>query len=294
LKLAPGCASATGISAFRHAAELRVIINNDQSVIFFISLDLSAKLVRLRTRGQDTNTHFLNWVFIPNTAFGTSADLYILQTNMKIRVSIADDHPLVINGLIQILQCCDDIEIISTFADGRELLAGLKELQPDILLLDIQMPYQRGDEAAPQILELYKNIRIIALTNQDNTSFLKTMMRHGVAGYILKTSDADTIVDTIRHVYSGGVFVDPNLKEKLVQEALHAKRSHPAVPRLTRREQEVLELIASNFTSQEIADQLFLSKRTIDNHRLSLLLKLDVKNSASMIRKAMQLGLISQ
>jgi DNA-binding NarL/FixJ family response regulator len=120
------------------------------------------------------------------------------------------------------------------------------------------------------------------------------MMRHGVAGYILKTSDADTIVDAIRMVYSGQTFVDPLLKERLVEETLQAKKSGTRTPQLTRHEKDVLELIATDCTSQEIADKLFLSKRTIDNHRLSLLLKLDVKNSAALVRKAIHLGLIGQ
>lgn len=213
---------------------------------------------------------------------------------MKIRVSIADDHPLVINGLIQVLQCCDEIKVIATYANGLELLDGIAAAVPNVLLLDIQMPYKTGDEVAPLVLSQFPAVKIIALTNQDNTSYLKTMMRHGVAGYILKTTDADTIVDAIRMVAQGETFVDPLLKERLVEETLQAKRGGTRIPQLTRRELEVLELIASNYTSQEIADRLFLSKRTIDNHRLSLLLKLNVKNSAAMVRKAMQLGLISQ
>jgi DNA-binding NarL/FixJ family response regulator len=213
---------------------------------------------------------------------------------MKIKVSIADDHPLVINGLRQILECCDDIEIISTFSNGQELLDGLATLHADVLLLDIQMPYRTGDEVAPIVLEECKNIKIIALTNQDNTYYVKTMMRHGVSGYLLKTSDADTIVEAIRNVNAGEQYIDPLLKEKVVQETLQTKRGNPRMPQLTKREKEILELIASNFSSQEIADQLYLSKRTIDNHRLSLLLKLDVKNSATLIKKAMQLGLINQ
>jgi DNA-binding NarL/FixJ family response regulator len=213
---------------------------------------------------------------------------------MKIRVSIADDHPLVINGLTQILECCDDIQLIATYSNGQELLEGLELLQPDVLLLDLHMPYMSGEEVTPIIAEQYKSVRIIALTNQDNTYYVKTMMRHGVSGYVLKTSDADTIVDAIRMVDSGEVYIEPSLKEKVVQETLQAKQGRISMPQLTRREKEVLDLIASNFTSQEIADQLFLSKRTIDNHRLSLLLKLDVKNSAALIKKAMQLGLLGQ
>ncbi len=212
----------------------------------------------------------------------------------KIRVSIADDHPLIINGLIQVFQNCEDIEVIASYSDGRELLNGLPALQPDVLLLDLQMPNGPGEEVAPIIKEAYPDIKIIALTNQDNTYYVKTMMRLGASGYVLKTSGADIISEAIRSVYSGEIFIDPLLKEKLVQETLHTKKIQSATPQLTRREKEVLELIASNFTSQEIADKLFLSKRTIDIHRQNLLLKLEVKNSAALTKKAMQLGLINQ
>lgn len=213
---------------------------------------------------------------------------------MKIRVSIADDHPLIINGLIQIFQHSADLEVLATYPDGLALLKGLLSTLPDILLLDLQMPQASGEEVATQIAELYPGLKIIALTNQDNTYYLKTMMRLGVSGYVLKTSGADIILEAIRLVYNGETFIDPLLKEKLVQETLHAKKMPSAVSLLTRREKEVLELIASNFTSQEIADKLFLSKRTIDIHRQNLLLKLEVKNAAALTKKAMQLGLLNQ
>jgi DNA-binding NarL/FixJ family response regulator len=216
--------------------------------------------------------------------------LYV-KASMKIKISIADDHPLIINGLKQILQNCVDMEILSTYTSGQQLLNGLHALQPDILLLDLQMPNGSGEEIAPLITRQYR-LKIIVLTNQDSTYYLKTMMNYGVAGYILKTSVADTIIDAIRQVYQGHVYIDRLLKEKLVQESLQSQEQSD-LPQLTRREKEVLELIASNYSSQEIADKLYLSKRTIDNHRLSLLLKLRVKNSATLVKKAMQLGLIS-
>jgi DNA-binding NarL/FixJ family response regulator len=216
------------------------------------------------------------------------------KEKMKTRVSIADDHPLIINGLKQILMGCEDIDVVSTYANGQELLDGLTVLQPDVLLLDIQMPYATGDEVAPKISRQYDDIKIIALTNQDNTFFVKTMLKHGVMGYVLKSSGADTIVEAIRTVMNGAEYIDPLLKEKVLQETLRSKKSKSLMPQLTRREKEVLDLIASNCSSQEIADQLYVSKRTIDNHRLSLLLKFGVKNSATLIRKAIELGLINQ
>lgn len=211
---------------------------------------------------------------------------------MKIRVSIADDHPLIINGLMQIIKSSIDIEVLSTYPNGQELLIGLRSNQPEVLLLDLHMPNGTGEEVAPIITSQYKDIKVIALTNQDNTYYVKTMLNYGAAGYVLKTSGADTILTAIRSVMRQQTFIDPALKEKLVHETLQSKEE-VIIPQLTRREKEILDLIASNFSSQEIADQLFLSKRTIDNHRINLLMKLDVKNSATLVKKAMQLGLIN-
>src|SRR5687768_17378276 len=156
----------------------------------------------------------------------------------KIRVAIADDHPLIINGLLQIFQSCEDIEVIATYADGRELLKGLAALQPDVLLLDLQMPHGTGEEVAPVISATYPAIKMIALTNQDNTYYVKTMLKLGATGYVLKTSGADSIIDAIRQVNAGEIFIDPLLKEKLVQETLHTKKMQASVPQLTRREKE--------------------------------------------------------
>ncbi len=211
-----------------------------------------------------------------------------------IRITIADDHPLVVSGLEKVLSTVKDFKVISTFQNGAELLEGLKTERPDVLLLDLQMPVLSGQEVAPQILELHKEIKIIALTSQESTFFVRKLMKAGVSGYILKTSSADQIVTAIREVIAGNNYVEAALKEKLLQETLSSKKDAPKNLQLTRREQEILQLISSNYTSQEIADKLFVSKRTIDNHRLSLLLKFGVKNSAALIKDAIRLGFITQ
>jgi DNA-binding NarL/FixJ family response regulator len=211
---------------------------------------------------------------------------------MKIRIAIADDHPLVISGLEHILQNKQDLEIIGTYTNGSDLMEGIINNEPDVLLLDIQMPGLTGEQLAPLIAKQHSKIRILALTNQDNVYFIKTMIRHGVLGYLLKTTREDTLIEAIHTVYKGEQFLEPSLKEKVLQDALQNRRQQTAGTLLTRREKEIIQLIASNYSSQEIADQLYLSKRTIDNHRLNLLLKLGVKNSAALIKKAIQLGLI--
>jgi len=210
---------------------------------------------------------------------------------MKIKVAIADDHPLVINGLRHILGNCADMEITGTYNDGAELLAGMVQQQPDVLLLDIQMPGKTGDELAAIISVQYPQVQMVALTNLDNIYYIKNMLRTGVNGYVLKTTREETLLAAIRSVHSGTRFLEPVLMEKLIADALEADNG-PVVPVLSRREKEVLACIATDLSSQQIADKLFISKRTVDNHRTSLLMKLEVKNTAALVKKAMQLGLI--
>ena len=211
---------------------------------------------------------------------------------MKIRITIADDHPLVINGLRHILGNCDDIEVLSSYTNGEDLLEGLAEQQPDVLLLDIQMPGKTGDEVAEIVNEKYPNVKMLALTNLDNVYYIKNMLRVGVDGYVLKTTREEILLDAIRTVFNGKQFLEPVLMEKLIADDMQATQQREATPVLSRREKEILQYIAADLNSQQIADKLFISKRTVDNHRLSLLLKFHVKNVASLVKKAIQMGMI--
>jgi len=211
---------------------------------------------------------------------------------MKIRIAIADDHPLVINGLHHILGNCSDMEIVGSYTDGKELLKGIASSRPDVLLLDIQMPGQTGDELAGIIAEQYPDVKMLALTNLDNVYYVRTMLRNGVKGYILKTSREEILLDAIRTIYRNGQYLESSLKDKIIQDTFQSKKQRSANPVLSRREKEVLQLIGANLTSQQIADKLFLSKRTVDNHRLNIMMKLGVKNVAALVKAAIQLGLV--
>ena len=215
-----------------------------------------------------------------------------MKTKLKIKIAIADDHPLVINGLHHILENNPDMEISGSYVSGKELLQGMDKLQPDILLLDIHMPGQTGDELAEIISVKYPHVKMLALTNEDNVYYIKNMLRKGVLGYILKTTREEILLEAIRTVYRGEQYLEPVLKEKVIQDALQTKKQLSADPLLSRREKEILQCIATDLTSQQIADKLFISKRTVDNHRLSLLLKLGVKNAAALVKKGIQMGII--
>lgn len=205
---------------------------------------------------------------------------------------IADDHQMVIRGLCDMLYNVPHVEVIGSYTNGKDLLAALKGNVPDVLILDIQMPEISGDEVAPIIEEQYPSTRILVLTNSDQTFHTHNMIQKGALGYLLKNTDPDTLIEAIETVNANQQFIDPYMKQKLLDEVLSNRKVAGEIPSLSRREQEILQLIALEYTSQEIADKLFLSQRTVNNYRLNLLYKLDVKNTAGLVRKALSLGLI--
>ncbi len=214
---------------------------------------------------------------------------------MPIKVAITDDHPLAIGGIENMLREYGNIHIAGTYTSGSALLKGINEQQPDVLLLDILMPDQSGQELAEIISKTYPGIRILALTSLDAPYYVRGMMRRGCSGYLLKNTDQETLIKAIEEVYQGKEFIEPSLKEQIMHNTLKGKRSHPAppIPVLTQREKEILQLIVEEFTSQEIADKLFLSLRTVEGHRLNLLQKLDAKNTVGLVKTALQTGLVS-
>ncbi len=211
---------------------------------------------------------------------------------MNIRIAIIDDHPLVITGLRQVLCNNPIMEVCGTYSNGRDLMAGIKVVLPDVILLDIQLQQEMGDDLVPGILALYPEMKILVLTNFNNIFYIKNMLKKGAHGYILKTANEHVLIEAIQTVYAGNLYLEPKLLDKLATDKLELKKSFAMDPVITRIEKEVLQLIAADFTSQQISEKLFLSKRTIDNYRLSLLMKLGVKNPAGLIKKAIQMGII--
>ena len=209
----------------------------------------------------------------------------------KINISIVDDHPLIQKGLHNMFQYLDNINLMASYRDGASLLEGLKKQQPDILLLDIHLPDHSGETLAGIITKHYPSIGIIALTNLDNVYYIRSMFKAGVLGYVLKTAPEEVILEAIEKVNKGEQFLEARLRELVLQSSLSDNNQRKPHLLLTKREQEVLQMIASNLTIKEIAETLFLSKRTIDHHRNNLLLKMDVKNTAALIAKAIKLGL---
>lgn len=212
---------------------------------------------------------------------------------MSIKIVITDDHPLAIAGLQNMLYNVPDIEVTAAYNTGAALLEGLSCQQPDILLLDVLLPDKKGTELATFISHTYPLVKIIALTSLDAPIHVRSMMREGCKGYVLKNTDKASLIYAIDQVYHGHEYIEPALKEKLLYNVIHYRKlAIGKSPNLTHREKEILKLIVAEYTSQQIADQLFLSLRTVETHRFNLQKKLAVNNTIGLVKAAIQMGLI--
>lgn len=209
----------------------------------------------------------------------------------KISVAIADDHPMIIDGLQNILAKHTDMVLQAYYRNGAELLTGLDQQQPDVLLLDIQMPNITGDELTPLILKKHPQVKILILTNFDSALYANNMFKRGAHGYILKTSENDRLVEAIHTVYQGNLFLEAPMREKIERMAQRERNAAFSKSTLTPRELEILQLLVNGFTAPQVAEQCFLSLRTVANYRTSIMLKLDVNNTAMLVKKALLLGL---
>lgn len=211
---------------------------------------------------------------------------------MKITVTITDDHPVVLNGIQKILAEYKHIEILDACTSGAALLLRLKERQPDVLLLDIQMKGMQGDEVAQEVSKLYPHIAILVLSNLDQAFHIRNMFLNGAKGYLLKTAGPFQLINAIETIHKGRQFIDEDLKDLMLHDMMETRANTNGIPALTKRETEILHLIANEMTSPEIAKKLFISLSAVENHRLNLLFKLNVKNAVGLIKKAIHLGLI--
>ncbi len=217
------------------------------------------------------------------------------MSQTTIYISITDDHPMVISGLQYILSGTPHIKVQSVHTSGKALLASLPKELPDVLLLDVMLSDCTAEDIVPVISKTYPSVRILAVTSVDNTSRVKHLTKAGCLGYILKTADTAALVEAIETVYKGLPFISPELKEQLFNEMLYHKKQLPVQgDLLTRRELEILKLIARGRQSKEIAAGLHISLNTVETHRRNLFLKLDAKNAISLVTKATALGLLDK
>lgn len=208
-----------------------------------------------------------------------------------IKIGIVDDHALILNGLDRMLNDQEVCRVIFMAGSGAALWEQLSLTVPDILLLDIELPDANGTDLCKEVVKRYPSVKVIALTNHDETMWVRKMMRGGASGYLLKGTDKDNLIAAIIAVSEGKQFLDSQVEKAILQQTISGKKSSFQV-KLTKRETEILALIANEHSNQEIADKLFLSVRTVETHRNSINQKLDIKNTAGLVKEAMLRGLI--
>ena len=210
----------------------------------------------------------------------------------EINIAIADDHLLVINGLRAMLEKAEGISILFAATTGTEVLEQLAVHQPDVLLLDIQMPDMNGIDLCRIIHRNYPQVKVIALTNFEQSSYVKQIMRNGALGYLLKNIDGKTLIQAIRSVVANNPFIQDQIRNNMMNELLSGRKITSDGVSLTKREMEILSLVAKEHTNQEIADKLFISIRTVETHRINLSQKLGVHNTAGLVKEAYKRGLV--
>lgn len=206
-----------------------------------------------------------------------------------IRVMIVDDQTLIREGIKMMLSICSDIEIVGEAQNGREAIEKLKEVSPDVILMDIRMPVMDGVEAVKRIKEMYKKIKIIILTTFNEDEYIFEGLKNGADGYILKDVRSDEIVNGIRTVYNGNVLLQPEIATKVVMALNNIKRDNEKnsirrtiIEELTPREMEVAMLVAKGKSNREICDELFLTEGTVKNHLSKILGKLELRDRTQL------------
>ena len=213
----------------------------------------------------------------------------------SIRVLLVDDHALVREGIHSLLQLHSDIDVVGEASDGREAIQRTRELAPDVVVMDISMPSMGGIEATRQILKENSTARIVILSRHDNLSYARSLLAAGASGYVPKKAVSTELAAAIRAVYAGDVFLHPSIARAVTEDYIQLARSQHkigAYERLTGREKEILMLIAEGYSSHQIADQLYLTVKTVLNHRRNIMEKLGVDNPAQLIKYAIKMGLV--
>lgn len=212
----------------------------------------------------------------------------------KKRIIIAEDHTILREGLKALLSPDPELEITGEARDGMEAIQRVRELKPDMILLDLTMPKMNGMEAIREIKRACPETRILVLTVHKTEEYVLASLRAGADGYVLKDSTHAELVMAIHNVLCGKPYLSPGISEKVIQGYLEGKKvvnTRTALETLTKREREVLKLIAENYRNREIADCLCISIKTVEKHRDNLMKKLDLHTTAALTAFAIEHGL---
>ena len=209
-----------------------------------------------------------------------------------IKLAITDDHKMVLRGIESMLKGTREIQVVGTYENADETIKHIEKDKPDVLLLDINLPDINGIDLCKQLVKKYPELKIIALTNFDDISFTKRMLKSGAHGYLLKNTDKLEILEALKMVLSGELYIQKNIQKRLLNQKLTKTVHNGLQPNLTRREQDVLLAISEELTTHQIAEKLFISVKTVETHRMNIMSKLGAKNSVGIIKIAIEKELL--
>lgn len=214
-----------------------------------------------------------------------------MNENKKIKIIIADDHPIFRKGLRKIIEADNEIEILGEAENGESALKKILDLKPDIALLDIDMPKLTGIQVLKELKKRKVNIKTIFLTVYSDESIFDEAMNLGILGYVLKDSAISDIINCIKSVADEKYYITPSLSDFLINIKNKLKRmeeNKPALSRLTKTEMNVLSLLAEGKTSRQIGEKMFISHKTVDNHKANISDKLELRGMHSLIKFAIE------
>ncbi|MEM9719397.1 MAG: response regulator transcription factor [Bacteroidota bacterium] len=207
-----------------------------------------------------------------------------------IHILIAEDHQVLVDGIRSMLQDQPDMLIVGEAVSGPEVFDVLRYQKVDVILLDLELPGMSGEEVCKELPHSYPGVRPLILTMHQERERIATLLDLGAKGYLFKNTDKEELLAGIRTVMEGEIFLAKSVSETLMNEPESTENSY--LPKITRRERQVLALIVEGLTNSEIADQLHISIKTVDSHRTNLLEKLRARNTASLVRIALEQNLI--
>jgi two-component system, NarL family, nitrate/nitrite response regulator NarL len=212
-----------------------------------------------------------------------------------LHIVIADDHKMFLDGLSSLLNSFENIQITGTATDGEQVLEILeKNKDVDIVITDISMPGMDGMKLTKEIRKNYPDIKILALSMHNQGSIISTMLKNGISGFVFKDAGKEELLNAIKSLSEGETYFSEEVKSAFMESMIPGQKPKPGGSRieLSERETEVLKLIAAEYTQQQIAEKLFISPHTVIFHRRKLLFKFDTKNTAGLIKAAMEKGFL--
>ncbi len=209
-------------------------------------------------------------------------------------IGIIDDHGIVLQGVSNIFAAKEEYTVLFAINNLPEASISLEKAEPQVLFLDINIKGDDGLEALKAFKKKYTGMKVVMLTSFEETALVKTALRNGADGYLLKDASEQDFLSAVESVLKGEQYIQKSVQDLMLKEAMGQKKDTSYIPKLTRREKEILQLIVDEKTTQEIADTLFLSVSTVETHRMNLISKLGVKNVAGLVKLTLERGLLKE